>query len=229
MQSSKTTSEAAILSVKNLNKNYGNGALTVLCNICFTVNRGEFIVIHGESGSGKSTLLQLLAGFDKAQSGEIWVENTNLCRLTESQRARFRRDHIGFVFQQFHLLPELTALENVMMPLLIKKEKVKKAREQAEKYLCYVGLKDRMNHTPERLSGGQNQRVAIARALICNSKIIFADEPTGNLDSKNRSEVLELLQKVNRDRNTTIMMVTHSAEERRIASRVIELRDGVII
>jgi ABC-type lipoprotein export system ATPase subunit len=149
--------------------------------------------------------------------------------MNESERAHFRRDNIGFVFQQYHLLPELTALENVMMPLLIRNEKVKTARKKAEQYLFYVGLEDRMNHTPEQLSGGQNQRVAIARALIGNAAVIFADEPTGNLDSKNRAEILALLKKINLEKAATIMMVTHSVDERSIADRVIELKDGVII
>ena len=229
MQNVNTTQVPVILSAQNVIRNYANGRVPVLKGVSFTASQGEFIVIHGESGSGKSTLLQLLAGFDKADGGEIRVGQTNICSMNESQRARFRRDHIGFVFQQFHLLPELTALENVMMPLLIQKKNAKIAREQAEKYLFYVGLEERMNHTPERLSGGQNQRVAIARALVGNSKLLFADEPTGNLDSKNRKEILELLKKINRERGATIMMVTHSAEERNIADCVIELRDGVIV
>lgn len=229
MQIVKTAQTQVILSAQNVIKNYANGRVPVLNGVSFTAIKGEFIVVHGESGSGKSTLLQLLAGFDKADNGEIKIDNINICAMNESQRARFRSDHIGFVFQQFHLLPELTALENVMMPLLIQKKKIKFAREQAEKYLFYVGLEERMNHTPERLSGGQNQRVAIARALIGNSKLLFADEPTGNLDSKNRAEILELLKKINLEQGTTIMMVTHSIEERSIADRVIELRDGVIV
>lgn len=229
MQSVKEAGTPVILTVQGLNKSYSSGRVSILKDISFRINKGEFIVIHGESGSGKSTLLHLLAGFDRADSGEILFGETDICKMNESQRARFRRDHVGFVFQQFHLFPELTALENVMMPLLIQKVKIKKAREQAEKYLFYVGLEDRMNHTPERLSGGQNQRVAIARALIGCAPVIFADEPTGNLDSKNRAEILELLQKINREKCTTIMMVTHSVEERSVADRVIELRDGVIL
>ncbi len=227
MQSVKEAGAPAILTVQGLNKSYSSGP--ILKDISFRISKGEFIVIHGESGSGKSTLLHLLAGFDRADSGKILFGEFDICKMNESQRARFRRDHVGFVFQQFHLLPELTALENVMMPLLFQKVKIKKAKEQAEKYLFYVGLEDRMNHTPEQLSGGQNQRVAIARALIGSAPVIFADEPTGNLDSKNRAEILELLQKINREKSTTIMMVTHSIEERSIADRVIELRDGVIV
>ncbi|CAB1245701.1 Lipoprotein-releasing system ATP-binding protein LolD [Ruminococcaceae bacterium BL-4] len=229
MQQIKTTDTKTILSVSDLSKNYANGKETVLKDISLAVKQGEFIVIHGESGSGKSTLLHLLAGFDRADSGEILYGQTDICKMNESERARFRRDNIGFVFQQFHLLPELTALENVMMPLLIRKEKVGNAREKAEQFLFYVGLEDRMDHTPEQLSGGQNQRVAIARALIGNAAMIFADEPTGNLDSKNRGEILDLLKKINREKATAIMMVTHSIEERGIADRVIELKDGVIV
>lgn len=229
MQSATEIGAPTVLTVQGLNKSYGSGEVSILKDVSFRISQGEFIVIHGESGSGKSTLLHLLAGFDRADSGEILFGQSDICKMNESQRARFRSDHVGFVFQQFHLLPELTALENVMMPLLIQKVKSKKAREQAEKYLFYVGLEDRINHTPERLSGGQNQRVAIARALIGSAPVILADEPTGNLDSKNRAEILELLRKINREKRTTIMMVTHSVEERSVADRVIELRDGVIV
>lgn len=229
MQSIKKDSASEILSVRNLSKSYGNGKVIILKDISFSVRRGEFIIIHGESGSGKSTLLHLLAGFENAEQGEIFLNGTDICRLNESGRAMFRRKNVGFVFQQFRLLPELTALENVMMPLLIQKVSVKKARERAEHLLFYVGLEDRMNHTPEQLSGGQNQRVAVARALVSEPAIVFADEPTGNLDSKNRAELLKLFQTINKEQGTTLLMVTHSAEERSIADRVIELKDGVII
>lgn len=228
MQNSENQKQTMI-HVSGLKKSYGNGKILLFKNVDFDVKAGEFVVIHGESGSGKSTLLHLLAGFDNVENGEIVIENSDICKMNETEKARFRRDHIGFIFQQFHLLPELTALENVMMPLLINKEREKVAREKAKEYLSYVGLIERMNHTPEQMSGGQNQRVAIARALISNTKIIFADEPTGNLDSKNRTEILELLKKINKEKRTTIMMVTHSAEERKIADRVIELKDGVIL
>lgn len=228
MQSVQTAGTPAILSVHGLCKSYG-GKVPVLKSIGFSVQRGEFIVIHGESGSGKSTLLHLLAGFECADSGKILLNGQDLCRLSESGKAMFRRKNVGFVFQQFHLLPELTALENVMMPLLIQKVPTKKARERAERLLQYVGLEQRMDHTPEQLSGGQNQRVATARALIGKPAVIFADEPTGNLDSGNRKEILQLLQKINREQGATILMVTHSVEERAIAGRVIELKDGVIV
>lgn len=229
MQSVKVTGLPAVLSIRGLNKSYGNGKESILKNVDFSVRQGEFVVIHGESGSGKSTLLHLLAGFENADSGEIVLNGQNICKLNESGKAMFRRKNVGFVFQQFHLLPELTALENVMMPLLIQKAPMKIAKQQAEHLLFYVGLENRMNHTPEQLSGGQNQRVAVARALIGRPAVIFADEPTGNLDSRNRMEVLELLQKINREQGATILMVTHSIEERTVADRVIELKDGVIV
>ncbi len=221
--------QKAILNINNISKSYSDGKIAVLKNIHFSVQRGEFIVIHGESGSGKSTLLQLLAGVEKADQGEITLNGTNICRLNESRRAMFRRKNVGFVFQQFHLLPELTALENVMMPLLIQKASLKKASEKAKHLLFYVGLEDRINHRPEQLSGGQNQRVAVARALVAEPAVIFADEPTGNLDSKNRAELLALLQKINKERGATLLMVTHSEQERAVANRVIELKDGVIV
>lgn len=218
-----------ILKVSSLSKSYSGGKIPVLNNIGFSVKKGEFIIVHGESGSGKSTLLHLLAGLENADQGKIELAGTDICKLSESGRAMFRRKNVGFVFQQFHLLPELTALENVMMPLLIQKAPIKKAREQAEQQLFYVGLEGRRDHTPEQLSGGQNQRVAVARALVTAPAVIFADEPTGNLDSKNRTEVLGLLQQINREQGTTLLMVTHSARERSIADLVIELKDGVII
>ncbi len=218
-----------ILKVSSLSKSYSGGKIPVLNNIGFSVKKGEFIIVHGESGSGKSTLLHLLAGLENADQGKIELAGTDICKLSESGRAMFRRKNVGFVFQQFHLLPELTALENVMMPLLIQKAPIKKAREQAEQQLFYVGLEGRRDHTPEQLSGGQNQRVAVARALVAAPAVIFADEPTGNLDSKNRTEVLGLLQQINREQGTTLLMVTHSARERSIADLVIELKDGVII
>lgn len=218
-----------ILKVSSLSKSYSGGKIPVLNNIGFSVKKGEFVIVHGESGSGKSTLLHLLAGLENADQGKIELAGTDICKLSESGRAMFRRKNVGFVFQQFHLLPELTALENVMMPLLIQKAPIKKAREQAEQQLFYVGLEGRRDHTPEQLSGGQNQRVAVARALVTAPAVIFADEPTGNLDSKNRTEVLGLLQQINREQGTTLLMVTHSARERSIAGLVIELKDGVII
>ena len=218
-----------ILKVSSLSKSYSGGKIPVLNNIGFSVKKGEFVIVHGESGSGKSTLLHLLAGLENADQGKIELAGTDICKLSESGRAMFRRKNVGFVFQQFHLLPELTALENVMMPLLIQKAPIKKAREQAEQQLFYVGLEGRRDHTPEQLSGGQNQRVAVARALVTAPAVIFADEPTGNLDSKNRTEVLGLLQQINREQGTTLLMVTHSARERSIADLVIELKDGVII
>lgn len=218
-----------ILRVKELSKSYSTGKIPVLNSIGFSVEQGEFIVVHGESGSGKSTLLHLLAGFENPDKGEIFLNGTNISRLNESAKALFRSKNIGFVFQQFYLLPELTAVENVMMPLLIRKTALKKAREKAEQLLFYVGLEDRMNHKPEQLSGGQNQRVAVARALVGGPSVILADEPTGNLDSKNRAELLKLLQRINREQGATLLMVTHSIEERALADRVIELRDGVIV
>jgi ABC-type antimicrobial peptide transport system, ATPase component len=218
-----------LIKVNNLSKSFEGGKLLLFKDINLCINSGEFIVIHGESGSGKSTLLHLLAGFDSAETGEIVIDNTNICKMNETEKARFRQNHIGFIFQQFRLLPELTALENVMMPLLIKKVKEKAAREKAEEYLSYVGLEERLKHTPQQMSGGQNQRVAIARALVSDVKLILADEPTGNLDSKNRAEILELIKKINKEKEATIMMVTHSLEERKIADRIIELKDGAIL
>jgi putative ABC transport system ATP-binding protein len=220
-----------ILQVNKLVKTYGtkDNKTLVINDISFCVSKGEFVIINGESGSGKSTLLNLLAGFDKADSGEIIVDDINIAKLNESQRANFRSENIGFIFQNFNLLRQLTALENTILPLLIKGVNRKKAIQEGKKFLDYVGLGEKLNNKPEELSGGQNQRVAIARALITYPKIICADEPTGNLDSKNREEILNLLKSINRDQHATIVMVTHSAEERKSATSLINLKDGSIV
>ncbi len=220
-----------IVDIKRVNKTYQKKglAIQVLTDISFSIRGGEFIVIHGESGSGKSTLLNLIAGFDTADSGQVTLDGVDITQLNVSQKAKLRGKSIGFVFQNFQLLPELTAQENVMIPLLIGGMKTSKAKMKAQEMLEYVNLSNRMEHKPDELSGGQNQRVAVARALVTGAPIILADEPTGNLDSKNRWDLLGLLKKINIEKQTTIIMVTHSKDEIRNATRVIELKDGKII
>ncbi len=187
--------------------NTQEGELTILQDIHFHVGRAQSVAITGESGSGKSTLLSLLAGLDQPTTGSIIIEGQNLSDLDEDGLAAFRASKIGFVFQSFHLLASLTALENVMLPLDLAGKS--DANEQAKKLLMRVGLQDRMTHYPRQLSGGEQQRVAIARAFASKPSILFADEPTGNLDSKTGSKVAELLFELNADQSTTLLLVTH--------------------
>ncbi len=220
-----------ILKVKDLYKSYGNKSEknSVLNGISFEINKGDFVAIYGESGAGKSTLLHLMAGFDKPSSGERVIMDKNISSMKENSLAKLRSKHVGFVFQQYHLIPELSAVENVMFPLLLSGLKRKKAKKVAMSLLDYVGVNKEVNKLPEEFSGGQNQRIAIARALVTNPEIVFADEPTGNLDSTNKQKIMELLSKVNKDFRTTILMVTHSETERKYASKVIQVKDGQVI
>ncbi len=219
-----------MLEIQGINKSFGtkDNKTNVLSNVNFTVDKGEFVVIHGESGSGKSTLLNIMAGFEKPDKGEVLINGTDITKLNESKKAVFRRKHVGFVFQQYHLIPELSALENVMFPLILDKVSAREAKKKAAEILSYVGIDKNINNLPSQFSGGQNQRIAIARAMIAKPEILFADEPTGNLDSVNSEKILSLLKKVNRELGTVILMVTHSVREREVADRLIEIRDGVV-
>lgn len=215
-----------ILRVENLCKTYAipNGKLTILEDINLEVQRGEFIAITGQSGSGKTTLLSLLGALDSPDSGEIWLEDKAVHLLRGTAAADFRRQQIGFVFQLFYLLPNLTALENVMAPLLPYRRKLDfNLKERAEELLASVGLKDRLQHPPARLSGGEQQRVAIARALINHPKIVLADEPTGNLDPATGVEVLEILRELQHSGSQTLIMVTHDPQLAALADRRIHL------
>ncbi len=198
-----------MISVNNLCKKVSTqeGELTILQDISFQVNKAETVAVTGESGSGKSTLLSLLAGLDQPTSGTIIIDEQHLSELDEDGLAAFRACRIGFVFQSFHLLASLTALENVMLPLDLAGKS--DAREQATELLKRVGLKDRVKHYPRQLSGGEQQRVAIARAFASKPQILFADEPTGNLDSKTGNTVADLLFDLNEDQSTTLILVTH--------------------
>lgn len=219
-----------ILRTNNLCKLYDSKLSSgeIISNVNLNIEEGEFIAIKGESGSGKTTLLNLLAGFLKPTKGEVFISNQCLNEMNESQKAIFRRENIGFIFQNYDLLQELTALENVMLPLLINGIKNKDAMIEAKKFISYIGLEKYISYIPKELSGGQQQRIAIARAIVNRPKIIFADEPTGNLDSKSKKIILEIFQNINRELGTTILMVTHSNQDIEYASKVITIKDGKI-
>ena len=205
----------------------GNTTTRVLKDVSLQVEQGEFVSIMGPSGSGKSTLLYILGGLDVPTSGSVRINGIDLSHLDDENMSRIRRQNIGFVFQFYNLIPNLNVEENIMLPLLLDGKKKRDYDKQLNHILEVVGLSDRRNHTPRELSGGQ-QRVAIARALIGNPEILFADEPTGNLDSKTGAEIMHLLRNINRELGQTIIMVTHSPEAAKSSSRVITVRDGVI-
>jgi len=203
--------------------------IPVLENISLSVSAGEFLALMGPSGSGKTTLLNLIAGIDRPTRGEIRVAGTSLGELNESDLARWRSRHIGFVFQFYNLLPVLTALENVALPLLLTPLSKKERREHAEVALKVVGLGDRMGHLPRQLSGGQEQRVAIARAIVTDPTLLVADEPTGDLDKNSAEEVLNLLSRLNKEFSKTIVMVTHDPRAAERAAVVRNLDKGVLV
>jgi putative ABC transport system ATP-binding protein len=221
--------DAVAVSAQELTRRYGQGATAVdaLRGVSIDVADGELVAVMGPSGSGKSTLMHVLAGLDKPSSGRVSIAGIEITGLDDAKLTRVRRDHIGFVFQFFNLLPMLTAEENVVLPLSIAGEKPDK--EWLEKLLADTGLADRRHHRPSELSGGQQQRVAIARALVTRPTIVFADEPTGNLDSKTSGEILELLRNSAQTYGQTIVMVTHEARAASIADRILFLADGLIV
>jgi putative ABC transport system ATP-binding protein len=218
-----------VVSATDLTRRYGEGdtAVDALRGVSLDVRRGELTAVMGPSGSGKSTLMHILAGLDRPTTGEVEIAGTKLSGLNDSELTKLRRKHIGFVFQFFNLLPMLNAEENIVLPLSIAGEKPDKA--WVDDLLQQVGLSDRWKHRPSELSGGQQQRVAIGRALVNRPTIIFADEPTGNLDSQTSGEIRELLERSVRELNQTIVMVTHEARAAAIADRVLFLDDGVIV
>ena len=207
----------------------GQVEVTALQQVDLAVNQGEFIALMGPSGSGKSTLLHLIAGMDKPTDGKLLVLGEEPATMKEHSLARWRTNHLGFVFQSFNLIPVLTALENVELPLKLTSLPRKRRKENAEIALKLVGLADRLDHFPRQLSGGQEQRVAIARAIVTDPNIILADEPTGNLDAVSAKEVLELLQKLNKDFGKAIVMVTHDPHSAAAASRILHLDKGKFI
>lgn len=217
-----------MIETRNLVKsvNTSEGLLTILKGITLKVNEGEIVAIVGASGSGKSTLLGLMAGLDGASSGDVLLNDNNLTEMDEEQRAMLRGQLVGFVFQSFQLLPSLTALENVMLPIELKGDD--QAREKAKQLLQRVGLEERWHHYPNQLSGGEQQRVAIARAFATEAQILFADEPTGNLDTATGKKVIELLFDLNREFSTTLVLVTHDERLAQRCNRVIKLVAGEI-
>jgi lipoprotein-releasing system ATP-binding protein len=213
-----------VISCKNLQKNYNQ--LAVLKGINLEIQAKEIVCITGESGAGKSTLLHLLGTLDAPTSGEIFFEEKNISSLKGNNLADFRNKNIGFVFQFHQLIPEFSAIENVIVPMLIAKKSMSEAKTEAIRILTYLGLGERLEHKPSQLSGGEQQRVAIARALIMNPKVILADEPSGNLDSKNAKFIHELFFKMRDDFNLTFIIVTHNPELAQMADRQIVLKDG---
>ena len=218
-----------ILEIKNLTKTYGKGDTMVkaLDNVSFTVKKCDFVAIVGPSGSGKSTLLHIIGGVDKPTSGSVIIENTDITKLDETALAIFRRRQIGLVYQFYNLIPILTVEENLTLPLLLDSRKPDKA--QVERIVSILGLSDRVKHLPNQLSGGQQQRVSIGRALINNPAIMLADEPTGNLDSENSKEIVNLLRHFNETLNQTVIMITHDEKIALSADRVITIQDGRIV
>jgi putative ABC transport system ATP-binding protein len=224
----KATSDA-VIEAKELTRRYGEGdtAVDALRGCSMDVRRGELTAVMGPSGSGKSTLMHILAGLDRPTSGSVAIDGKDITKLGDNELTKLRREHIGFIFQFFNLLPMLTAEENVVLPLAIAGEKPDKA--WVDELMTRIGLKDRGSHRPSELSGGQQQRVAIGRALVSRPTIVFADEPTGNLDSKTSSEILDLMRgSVDRYDQTTVM-VTHDARAAAIADRILFLADGLIV
>lgn len=206
----------------------GEVEVEVLRDITITIAKGEFVSIMGPSGSGKSTLLYLIGGLDKPTSGSIRINGKELAKMQDEEESLLRRRDLGFVFQFYNLIPNLTVAENVMLPVLLDGKNLKREEGKLEQILEDVGLSDRRHHTPRELSGGQQQRVAIARALINEPDIILADEPIGNLDSKTGTEIMKLLKRINRERGKTIIQVTHSEEAAAYGDRIIHVRDGKV-
>lgn len=207
----------------------GGTANRVLKDLSLEVMQGEFVSIMGQSGSGKSTLLYILGGLDRPTKGKVLMNGTDISHFNDEKMSIIRRRNIGFVFQFYNLIPNLNVEENIMLPLLLDGKKMKAYKGQLDKILGIVGLEDRRKHTPRELSGGQQQRVAIARALIGNPEILFADEPTGNLDSKTGAEIMKLLKDINKKIGQTIIMVTHSREAAGCSDRIITVQDGAIV
>lgn len=214
--------------VENLSKIYGKGetAVKALDNVSFTVEKGEFIAVIGPSGSGKSTLLHILGGVDRPTSGKVFIENTDIYALDETRLAIFRRRQIGLIYQFYNLIPVLNVKENIMLPLLLDGRRADKA--ELDELITTLGLADRLDYLPNQLSGGQQQRVSIGRAIISNPALMLADEPTGNLDSKNSSEIISLLRLLNQKRKQTLIVITHDERIALQADRIIAIEDGRI-
>lgn len=219
-----------IIEVKNVKKIYRMGAerICAVDNVSFTIQKGEFCCLFGASGSGKSTLLNLMAGIEKLTSGQIIIKGQNIHKMGERGLAKFRQNSLGFVFQSYNLMNSMTALENVELPLVFKHMNAKRRKKLAREMLIKVGLGQRLKHKPKEMSGGQQQRVGIARAFVGKPEIVFADEPTGNLDSKTSREVMDLIKEIARTNNQTIVMVTHDRHLAEYADKIIHILDGKI-
>jgi putative ABC transport system ATP-binding protein len=204
----------------------GDAHVDALRGVDLSIARGEFVALVGPSGSGKSTVLNLIGGLDRPTGGQVWINGTELSSSDERTLTRHRRQHVGFVFQSFNLLPRLTAQENVALPLMFSNVPEKEREARARALLARVGLEQRLSHRPTQLSGGEQQRVAIARALVSEPALLLADEPTGNLDTASGAEIMALLKELNQERGLTLLVVTHDAEVAAFADRVVSLRDG---
>jgi len=220
-----------IVQIRDLTREYSHGEISVVAlnNVSLDIQRGEFVALMGPSGSGKSTLLHIIAGIDRPSHGVCHVQGTDVGALSETELAAWRNHHVGFVFQTFNLIPVLTAFENVELPLLLTSLSARERREHVEAALELVGLSDRMRHLPRQLSGGQEQRVAIARALVTDPTLLVADEPTGNLDAHSATDVLSLLQTLNREAGKTVIMVTHDPKAAAFAQRTVHLEKGELL
>ncbi|MCM1055277.1 MAG: ABC transporter ATP-binding protein [Bacteroides sp.] len=220
----------SFIEVTGLRKVYrlGQEKVYALNNINLRIEKGEICCILGTSGSGKSTLLNMLAGLEKPTRGDIIINSVNIAKLSERKLARFRQENTGFIFQSYNLIPQLSSLENVGMPLMFKGWSRRKRDKEAKKMLIAVGLKSRMKHRPNQMSGGQQQRVGIARAFVAKPNVVFADEPTGNLDTKTTADVMELMVRMCREHNLTLILVTHDLDIAKYADRIVHLIDGDI-
>ena len=217
-----------LLEVKSLSKTYGSGetAVRALKDVSFSVPKGEFVAVVGESGSGKSTLLNMLGALDEPTSGKVFIDSNDIFAMKERELTIFRRRNIGFIFQAFNLIPELNVEQNIMFPVLLDYQKPNE--KYLEELLSVLNLKERRHHLPSQLSGGQQQRVAIGRALLTRPSLILADEPTGNLDTQNSSEVIALLKEASKKYEQTVIMITHNRSIAQTADRVLQVSDGVL-
>lgn len=219
-----------LLRCENISKFYqeGENQVQILKNVNFSMKNGELVAIVGSSGSGKSTLLHTLGGLDQASTGEVFIKGQSLQRLSNNALAKLRNEHLGFVYQFHHLMADFSALENVMMPMLIGKQNKSEAKDRAEKMLQAVGLSHRITHRPSALSGGERQRVAIARALVNNPALVLADEPTGNLDQKTTESIFDLIKQLNAEQGIAFLLVTHDLNLAAKLNRCLTMRDGVL-
>lgn len=216
-----------MIKAENISKSFGS--LQVLKNISLEIQQGEFVSIVGQSGAGKTTLLQILGTLDKPDTGSVNINGSSVFDLNEKELSSFRNLHIGFVFQFHQLLPEFTALENVMIPALIAKKPKVEAQTKALELLEFLGMRERATHKPNELSGGERQRIAVARALVNHPDVLLADEPSGSLDSKNKAELNKLLLKLKSELNQTLVVVTHDSEMASISDRILKMQDGIIV